>query len=77
MTETILKKFLFFGFGGGWGWGGGGGGNALHETTGCHCSCSTWKAMSPLLEPRCTTLMWFIDKAMDTIVASWFFKTLN
>ena len=75
MTETILKIFFFFGFGGGGG--GGGGGNALLETTGCHSSCSAGEAMSPLLEPICTTLMWFIDKTMDTIVVSWFFKTLN
>ena len=76
MTETILKIFFFGGVLVG-GAGGGGGGNALHETTGCHCSCSAGEAMSPLLEPICTTLMWFIDKAMDTIVVSWFFKTLN
>ena len=63
MTETILK-FLA-------------GGDALHETAGCHCSCGDREAMIPLLKPRCTNLMLFIDKTMETIAVSWFFKVIN
>ena len=46
-------------------------------TAGCHCSCGAGEAMSPLLKSRCTTLILFIDKTMETIAVSWFFKVLN
>ena len=67
----------FFFLGSGDGGGGRGGVNALHETAGCHCSCGAGEAMSPLLKSRCTTLILFIDKTMETIAVSWFFKVLN